>query len=124
MRGEEFILEPVVEYTAASRLLDSVPLTFKSDQNLLMAVDWGKKRGILNSREEEDGQTMADVARQWNITELEISKDYTFMQYVCIAFGALIGNWFAFCVLRECIGCCNRRTARLEMARTIGNQVR
>lgn len=35
---------------------------------------------------------MADVARQWNITELEISKDYTFMQYVGLAFWSIDSN--------------------------------
>ena len=61
---EELIPEPVVDYTAASKSLDLVPLTFESDQNLSMVVDWGKECGLLNSREEEDGQTMADVAKQ------------------------------------------------------------
>ena len=64
-----------------------------------MVVDWGKERDILNSREEEDGQTMADVAKQWNITELEMTKDYTLMQYAGIAFGALVGTLFTFFVL-------------------------
>lgn len=95
----------MVDYTAASRSLDSVPLTIESDQNLSLVVDLGKERGLLNSREEEDGQTMADVAKQWNITELEVAKDYTFMQYVEIAFGALVGTLFTFCVARECLGC-------------------
>ena len=118
--GEEFILEPVV----TSKSLDSVPLTFESYQNLSLVVDWGKERGLLNSREEEDGQTMADIAKQWDITELEETKDYTFMQYVGIAFGALVGTLITFCVARECLGCYNRRQARREMARTIGDQVR
>ena len=122
--GEEFILEPVVDYTVTSKSLDSVPLTFESDQNLSLVVDWGKERGLLNSREEEDGQTMADIAKQWDITELEETKDYTFMQYVGIAFGALVGTLLTFCVARECLGCYNRRQARREMARTIGDQVR
>ena len=98
--GEEFILEPVVDYTVTSKSLDSVPLTFESDQNLSLVEDWGKERGLLNSREEEDGETMADIAKQWNITKLEETKDYTFMQYVGIAFGALVGTLFTFCVAR------------------------
>ena len=76
------------------------------------------------SRQEEDGQTMADIAKQWDLSELEEVKDYTFMQYVGIAFGALVGTLFTFCVSRECLGCYNRRQARREMARTIGDQVR
>lgn len=53
-----------MDYTSVSRSVDSLPLTIESDQNLSMVVDWGKERDILNSREEEDGQTMADVAKQ------------------------------------------------------------
>lgn len=41
-----------------------------------------------------------------------------------IAFGALVGTLFTFCVARECLGCYNRRKARREIARTIGDQVR
>ena len=67
---------------------------------------------------------MADVAKHWNITELEVTKDYTFMQNVGIAFGALIGTLLTFCVARECLGCYNRRRARREIARTIGDQVK
>ena len=122
--GEEFILEPVVDYTVASKSLDSVPLTFASDQNLSLVVDWGKERGLLNSRQEEDGQTMADIAKQWDLTELEEVKDYTFMQYVGIAFGVLVGTLLTFRVARECLGCYNSRQARREMARTIGDQDR
>ena len=87
-------------------------------------MDWGKERGLLNSRQEEIGQTMADIAKQWDLTELEEVKDYTFMQYVGIAFGALVSTLLTFCVARECLGCYNRQQARREMARTIGDQVR
>ena len=38
--GESFILEPVVDFESVQQVLDSIPVTFGTDQNFTSALDW------------------------------------------------------------------------------------
>ena len=39
--GESFILEPVVDFESVQQVLDSIPVTFDTDQNFTVALEEG-----------------------------------------------------------------------------------
>ena len=121
--GESFILEPVVDFESVQQVLDSIPVTFGSDQNFTSALDWGKETGMITSLPDETGQTMNDIASSWNNDKLKVTREWSIITYIGIAIGVLAGTFVCCCMGKECWHCYQRRQDRRGLANLIREQV-
>ena len=78
--GEVFILEPVVDFESVQQVLDSIPVTFGSDQNFTTTLDWGKTRGLITSLPDDSGQN--DMASSWSHDKLEVAREWFIIAYI------------------------------------------
>ena len=121
--GESFILEPVVDFESVQQVLDSIPVTFGTDQNFTSALDWGKETGMVSSLPDESGQTMNEIASSWNNDKLKVNREWSIITYIGLAIGVLAGTFICCCVGKECWHCYQQRQDRRGLANLIREQV-
>ena len=121
--GEYNILEPVVDFESVQQVLDSIPVTFGSDQNFTSALDWGKETGMVTSLPDETGQTMNDIASSWNNDKRKATREWSIITYIGIVIGVLAGTFVCCCVEKECWHCYQRRQDWRGLATLIREQV-
>ncbi len=121
--GDQFVLEPMVDFTSLSQVMDEVPIVFAPDQNFTLAIDWGAENGIIKTVKGPGGATMADVARSWDDSLLDESEKWTFAMWVGVAFAILVAVLCICCGSKECYNVYERRVERSRLAETIRSQM-
>ncbi len=121
--GEDFILEPLVDYSSLDHVLDEIPIMFAPDQNFTEAINWGSENGKIPKMQGPGGATMLEIAKAWDNTVLDESTRWGFMVYVGIGFAVVLGIMACCCGTKEIYHCYGRRRERKGLVDVIRTQM-
>lgn len=125
---DDFVLEPMVDFSAQDYRLAAIPLSLSDDLNESM-VDvpkWGEVRGELHSYKNANvgvGMTMGEVSQSWTQEKLEEHCHWTWCGALVAGGGMMFVTIVSCCCLWECWNAYQRQRQSQALGEMIRTEV-